>query len=62
MSLTFCAGRWLNGSERMMETLDAGLTLQIRGSHPNLLPEITAPLLTLPYLSSGLRAAVLHRH
>ncbi|WP_413528304.1 hypothetical protein [Rahnella inusitata] len=46
----------------MMETLDAGLTLQIRGSHPNLSPEITAPLLTLPHLSSGLRAAVLHRH
>ncbi len=30
----------------------AGLTLQIRGSHPYLLPDIVAALKSLPHLSS----------
>ncbi|CAI1112740.1 adenine deaminase [Serratia quinivorans] len=35
-----------------LEKLRAGLTLEIRGSHPYLLPEIVAALKTLPHLSS----------
>ncbi|WBL71616.1 adenine deaminase [Serratia liquefaciens] len=35
-----------------LEKLRAGLTLEIRGSHPYLLPEIVAALQTLPHLSS----------
>lgn len=35
-----------------LEKLRAGLTLQIRGSHPYLLPEIVQALKTLPHLSS----------
>lgn len=42
----------LTSAEDALEKLRAGLTLQIRGSHPYLLPEITAALLALPHLSS----------
>ena len=35
-----------------LEKLRAGLTLEIRGSHPYLLPEIVAALKALPHLSS----------
>lgn len=35
-----------------LEKLRAGLTLEIRGSHPYLLPEIVTALKTLPHLSS----------
>lgn len=42
----------LTSAEDALEKLRAGLTLQIRGSHPYLLPEIVAALKTLPHLSS----------
>ena len=42
----------LTSAEDALEKLRAGLTLQIRGSHPYLLPDITAALLNLPHLSS----------
>ncbi len=42
----------LTSAQDALEKLRAGLTLQIRGSHPYLLPEITAALLALPHLSS----------
>ncbi|WP_413534572.1 adenine deaminase [Rahnella inusitata] len=42
----------LTSTEDALEKLRAGLTLQIRGSHPYLLPDIAAALLNLPHLSS----------
>ncbi|QLK60264.1 amidohydrolase family protein [Enterobacteriaceae bacterium Kacie_13] len=42
----------LTSAEDALEKLRAGLTLQIRGSHPYLLPDIAAALLSLPHLSS----------
>ena len=42
----------LTSAEDALEKLRAGLTLQIRGSHPYLLPDIVAALQTLPHLSS----------
>ena len=42
----------LTSAEDALEKLRAGLTLQIRGSHPYLLPEIVRALRTLPHLSS----------
>jgi len=42
----------LTSAQDALEKLRAGLTLQIRGSHPYLLPEIAAALLALPHLSS----------
>lgn len=42
----------LTSAEDALEKLRAGLTLQIRGSHPYLLPEIVTALQTLPHLSS----------
>ncbi|MEQ5184798.1 adenine deaminase C-terminal domain-containing protein [Providencia alcalifaciens] len=42
----------LTSAEDALEKLRAGLTLEIRGSHPYLLPEIVAALQTLPHLSS----------
>ena len=42
----------LTSAEDALEKLRAGLTLQIRGSHPYLLPDIAAALLALPHLSS----------
>lgn len=42
----------LTSAEDALEKLRAGLTLQIRGSHPYLLPDIAAALLNLPHLSS----------
>ncbi|CAM3731389.1 adenine deaminase [Rahnella victoriana] len=42
----------LTSAEDALEKLRAGLTLQIRGSHPYLLPDIAAALLKLPHLSS----------
>lgn len=42
----------LTSAADALEKLRAGLTLEIRGSHPYLLPEIVAALLTLPHLSS----------
>ncbi|PKE33034.1 adenine deaminase [Rahnella sp. AA] len=42
----------LTSAEDALEKLRAGLTLQIRGSHPYLLPDIAATLLALPHLSS----------
>lgn len=42
----------LTSAEDALEKLRAGLTLQIRGSHPYLLPDIVAALKTLPHLSS----------
>lgn len=42
----------LTSAEDALEKLRAGLTLQIRGSHPYLLPDIVAALKSLPHLSS----------
>lgn len=42
----------LTSAEDALEKLRAGLTLEIRGSHPYLLPDIVAALQTLPHLSS----------
>ena len=42
----------LTSADDALEKLRAGLTLQIRGSHPYLLPEIVRALKTLPHLSS----------
>lgn len=42
----------LTSAEDALEKLRAGLTLQIRGSHPYLLPDIAAALQALPHLSS----------
>lgn len=42
----------LTSADDALEKLRAGLTLEIRGSHPYLLPEIVAALQTLPHLSS----------
>lgn len=42
----------LTSADDALEKLRAGLTLQIRGSHPYLLPEIVRALMTLPHLSS----------
>lgn len=42
----------LTSAEDALEKLRAGLTLQIRGSHPYLLAEIVTALKTLPHLSS----------
>lgn len=39
--------------------LRAGLTIEIRGSHPYLLPDIVRALKTLPHLSANHR---LHRY
>lgn len=44
----------LTSAADALEKLRAGLTLQIRGSHPYLLPEIVAALTQLPHLSSQL--------
>ncbi|WP_395300504.1 adenine deaminase C-terminal domain-containing protein [Enterobacter sp. ECC-175] len=42
----------LTSADDALEKLRAGLTLEIRGSHPYLLPEIVNALKTLPHLSS----------
>lgn len=42
----------LTSAEDALEKLRAGLTLEIRGSHPYLLPDIVATLKSLPHLSS----------
>lgn len=42
----------LTSADDALEKLRAGLTIEIRGSHPYLLPEIVAALKTLPHLSS----------
>ncbi|ORJ22427.1 adenosine deaminase [Rouxiella silvae] len=42
----------LTSAEDALEKLRAGLNLQIRGSHPYLLPDIVSALKTLPHLSS----------
>ncbi|MDI3424807.1 adenine deaminase C-terminal domain-containing protein [Enterobacter sp. V87_3] len=42
----------LTSADDALEKLRAGLTLEIRGSHPYLLPDIVNALKTLPYLSS----------
>ncbi|WP_297198453.1 adenine deaminase C-terminal domain-containing protein [uncultured Pluralibacter sp.] len=42
----------LTSAEDALEKLRAGLTLEIRGSHPYLLPDIVQALKTLPHLSS----------
>ncbi|ALR77363.1 adenine deaminase [[Enterobacter] lignolyticus] len=42
----------LTSAQDALEKLRAGLTLEIRGSHPYLLPDIVAALKTLPHLSS----------
>lgn len=42
----------LTSADDALEKLRAGLTLQVRGSHPYLLPEIVRALKTLPHLSS----------
>lgn len=42
----------LTSAADALEKLRAGLTLQLRGSHPYLLPEIVAALKQLPHLSS----------
>ena len=42
----------LTSADDALEKLRAGLTLEIRGSHPYLLPEIVSALKTLPHLSS----------
>ncbi|ELW1645376.1 adenine deaminase [Enterobacter oligotrophicus] len=42
----------LTSAEDALEKLRAGLTLEIRGSHPYLLPDIVRALKTLPHLSS----------
>ncbi|EFC56582.1 TPA: adenine deaminase [Enterobacter cancerogenus] len=42
----------LTSADDALEKLRAGLTLEIRGSHPYLLPDIVDALKTLPHLSS----------
>lgn len=42
----------LTSADDALEKLRAGLTLEIRGSHPYLLPDIVAALKALPHLSS----------
>ncbi|WP_449557174.1 adenine deaminase [Huaxiibacter chinensis] len=42
----------LTSADDALEKLRAGLTLEIRGSHPYLLPDIVRALKTLPHLSS----------
>ncbi|HDN2513249.1 TPA: adenine deaminase [Providencia rettgeri] len=42
----------LTSAEDALEKLRAGLTLEIRGSHPYLLPDIVTTLKSLPHLSS----------
>ena len=42
----------LVSSDDALEKLRAGLSLQIRGSHPYLLPDIVTALMALPHLSS----------
>ncbi|MGS2872466.1 adenine deaminase [Enterobacter huaxiensis] len=42
----------LTSADDALEKLRAGLTLEIRGSHPYLLPDIVCALKTLPHLSS----------
>lgn len=42
----------LTSADDALEKLRAGLTLEIRGSHPYLLPDIVNALKTLPHLSS----------
>lgn len=42
----------LTSAEDALEKLRAGLTLELRGSHPYLLPDIVKALKTLPHLSS----------
>ncbi|HBW6087411.1 TPA: adenine deaminase, partial [Klebsiella pneumoniae] len=42
----------LTSADDALEKLRAGLTIEIRGSHPYLLPDIVAALKTLPHLSS----------
>ncbi|MEE7532916.1 adenine deaminase [Klebsiella huaxiensis] len=42
----------LTSAEDALEKLRAGLTVEIRGSHPYLLPDIVKALKTLPHLSS----------
>lgn len=42
----------LTSADDALEKLRAGLTLQLRGSHPYLLPEIVSALRQLPHLSS----------
>ncbi|MCS5450623.1 adenine deaminase [Enterobacter huaxiensis] len=42
----------LTSADDALEKLRAGLTLEIRGSHPYLLPDIVSVLKTLPHLSS----------
>ncbi|AVJ16550.1 adenosine deaminase [Serratia sp. MYb239] len=42
----------LTSADDALEKLRAGLTLEIRGSHPYLLPDIVAALKSLPHLSS----------
>jgi adenine deaminase len=42
----------LTSADDALEKLRAGLTLEIRGSHPYLLPDIVSALKTLPHLSS----------
>lgn len=42
----------LTSAADALEKLRAGLTIEIRGSHPYLLPEIVTALKTLPHLSS----------
>ncbi len=42
----------LTSADDALEKLRAGLTLEIRGSHPYLLPDIVKALKTLPHLSS----------
>lgn len=42
----------LTSAEDALEKLRAGLTIEIRGSHPYLLPDIVNALKTLPHLSS----------
>lgn len=42
----------LTSADDALEKLRAGLTLEIRGSHPYLLPDIVRALNTLPHLSS----------
>ncbi len=42
----------LTSADDALEKLRAGLTIEIRGSHPYLLPDIVTALKTLPHLSS----------
>ena len=42
----------LSSADDALEKLRAGLTLEIRGSHPYLLPDIVSALKSLPHLSS----------